>query len=162
MMKKWSVAVLMILGFCTGVTVLAEEKIMWYPGCFEVEGTNLKTTTVEAVPADNGLTKFTLAFKDAKSNAGFAQFPLRTKEDCPAFEFEATPEKDGIAEIWVEGDGGWKFQSKINLKAGQKQTFSIELKELSSVKSRWLRVVFSNKENSDGNVIMFNNPKFVK
>ncbi len=162
MLKKISLTAMMILGFGTGFILHAEDKIMWYPGCFEVEGTNLKTTTVATTPADNGITKFTLAFKDAKSNSGFAQFPLRTKDDCPAFEFEATPEKDGIAEIWLEGDNGWKFQSKVIFKAGQKQTHTVELKDITSGKCLWLRVVFLNKENPEGNVIMFKDPKFVK
>jgi hypothetical protein len=161
MLKKISLSAMMIMGLCAGIIVTAEDKIMWYPGCFEVEGTTLKTTTVTTDPADNGMTKFTLAFKDEKSNSGFAQFPLLSKEDCPAFSLEATPEKDGIAEIWLEGDNGWKFQGKINFQAGKKQNHILELKELTSSQCRWMRVVFSNKENAKGNVIMFNNPQFL-
>jgi len=150
------------IGLGCSLSSLAEDKIEWYPGCFEVEGTTQKTTTVTVVPEAAGLTRFTVAFQDAKSNSGFAQFPLRTSGDFPAFEFTGQAAKDGVAEVWVEGDHGWRFQQKIHFRAGPQQTFTVELRETTSAKSQWMRVIFPNKENPTGNTVMLGVPKFVK
>jgi len=158
MMKKAFLSALML----SGCIAMAADPEMWYGGAFEVEGSNIKTTTAMADPAVDGVTKVTIAFQDEKSNQGFFQFPLYPKDDFPACDLAIKAESDAVVEVWVQDGAKWYFQEKINIKAGDWKTYTVEFKEVSGKQAAWIRLIFPNKINPMKNVLMLKNPQLVK
>ena len=145
-----------------GLNMLAEKQI-WYKGEFEATGSSKKTTVTKVVPLKDGITQFIYSFKDDKSGSAYAQFPMFTDKETKVFEIQV--KGDGqkyFFEVWLEGKKGWFLQEKLVMIKGDKwQTVRIKIVDTKSTEAKYLRILFTNKENPEKGSIFLKAPKYI-
>ena len=151
------------IALAVSLSVLAgKEEMKWSAGTKEAPGNKEITVQAKVKPCGEGISKFTVTFKNDASGSGYVQFPLRASEDFPAFEFEAQADMDAVAEIWLSDGKTWQLQDKIKFREGRRQLFTLAVKNIDSDKCKYLRLLFPRQDNPATVEVLLMQPDFVR
>lgn len=157
---KTKLMAICVLALVCGGTAFSEE-LKWVAGAASDPASGRPQAKSTILGGNDQSVNYEFAFEGIKSLEAYLQYPMKAEGIYSSVKISTqTPEKNCQMDVWLEGDDGWHFQKKLDLKAPNWNDFTIPIVEVSPDKVKYIKMIFSQEGNPATAKVSVKKPDF--
>jgi hypothetical protein len=149
-----------VFALVCGGTAFSEES-KWTAGAANDPASGRPQAKSTILGGNEKSVNYEFTFENKNSLEAYLQYPMKADAIYSSVKISAqSPDKDCQMDVWLEGDDGWNFQKKLELKSPNWNDFTIPIVEASPDKVKYVKMVFSQEGNPATAKISVRKPEF--